>query len=73
MRTAKAIFGVDEQHVTREMRAAAKTVNFAVIYGQTEVALARNLAISELEAAQYIRAFFQRYAGVARWLDEVPA
>lgn len=71
VRTAKALFDVDDAGVTREMRGRAKTVNFAVIYGQTEHALARNLKIPLDEAARYIRAFFQRYSGVARWLDGV--
>jgi DNA polymerase I len=60
---------VDAAHVTREQRAAAKTVNFAVIYGQTQFALARNLRIARGEAARYIKAFFERYAGVRRYLD----
>jgi DNA polymerase-1 len=71
VRTAKALFDVDDAGVTREMRGRAKTVNFAVIYGQTEHALARNLKIPLDEAARYIRAFFARYAGVAQWLDGV--
>jgi DNA polymerase-1 len=71
VRTAKALFDVDEAGVTKEMRGRAKTVNFAVIYGQTEVALSRNLRIPQDEAARYIRAFFQRYEGVTRWLDAV--
>jgi DNA polymerase-1 len=67
--TAQALFSVDAAHVTREQRAAAKTVNFAVIYGQTQFALARNLRIARGEAARYIKAFFERYAGVRRYLD----
>ena len=51
------------------MRAAAKTVNFAVIYGQTQFALARNLRIARGEAQRYIKAFFEQYAGVRRYLD----
>jgi DNA polymerase-1 len=70
-RTAAALFGVDRAHVTREMRARAKTVNFAVIYGQTEFALARHLRIERKEAARYIEAFFERYAGVRRFFDGV--
>jgi DNA polymerase-1 len=73
VRTAKAIFGVDDGGVSREMRAQAKTVNFAVIYGQTQFALARNLRISRSEAARYIQAFFERYAGVKAYMDEVIA
>ena len=71
VRTACALFGVSAAEVTREQRSRAKTVNFAVIYGQTEVALARNLKVERAEAARYIEAFFKRYAGVRRFLDEV--
>ena len=69
--TAQALFGVDAAHVTRDQRAAAKTVNFAVIYGQTQFALARNLRISKTEAARYIKAFFERYHGVRVFLDQL--
>ena len=72
-RTATALFGVPKEAVTREQRAQAKTVNFAVIYGQTEFALARNLSIDRKEARRYIQAFFERYAGVKRFMDEVVA
>jgi len=71
VRTATALFDVSAADVTREQRGRAKTVNFAVIYGQTQFALARNLRIDRKEAQRYIDAFFQRYAGVARFLDEV--
>jgi DNA polymerase-1 len=71
VRTARAIFGRGEGEVTREQRAQAKTVNFAVIYGQTQFALARNLRIERSEAARYIKAFFEKYAGVQRYMDEV--
>jgi DNA polymerase-1 len=73
VRTARAIFGVDTEGVTREMRGQAKTVNFAVIYGQTQFALARNLGIERSEAARYIQAFFERYSGVKRYMEEVVA
>ncbi|HEY6881527.1 MAG TPA: DNA polymerase I, partial [Polyangiales bacterium] len=69
VRTATALFNVAPEDVTRNQRAAAKTVNFAVIYGQTQFALARNLRIERSEASRYIKAFFERYAGVRRYLD----
>jgi len=71
LRTARAIFGVTTEQVTREMRGQAKTVNFAVIYGQTQFALARNLRIERSQASAYIKAFFEQYAGVKRFLDTV--
>ncbi|MEM6961046.1 MAG: DNA polymerase I [Myxococcota bacterium] len=70
-RTASALFGVDESAVDRHMRNQAKTVNFAVIYGQTQFALARNLGISRNEAKRYIDAFFERYQGVRTLMQRV--
>ncbi len=70
-RTAAAIFGVSSDTVTREMRDQAKTVNFAVIYGQSHFALARSLRIERSQAAKYIRAFFARYSGVSAYMDSV--
>ncbi len=71
VQTACALFGVKPDEVTKDMRAQAKTVNFAVIYGQTQFALARNLKIERSEAKRYIDAFFDQYAGVKAFLDEV--
>ncbi len=71
VRTATALFDVPKDKVTRDMRGQAKTVNFAVIYGQTQFALARNLKIERSEAARYIKAFFARYAGVARFMERL--
>jgi DNA polymerase-1 len=71
LRTARAIFGAPAGEVTREQRAQAKTVNFAVIYGQTQFALARNLRIERSEAARYIKAFFEQYAGVKQYMETI--
>jgi len=71
VQTACALFGVQPQEVTKHMRGQAKTVNFAVIYGQTQFALARNLKIERSEAKRYIDAFFDQYAGVKSFLDEI--
>jgi len=71
VQTACALFGVQPDEVTKSMRGQAKTVNFAVIYGQTQFALARNLKIERSEAKRYIDAFFDQYAGVKSFLDEV--
>ena len=71
--TAAIIFGVSQEQVTPEMRARAKTINFATIYGQGPFALARQLGISQEEAKEFIRAYFQRFAGVRAWLDRTVA
>jgi len=68
--TAAIIFGVTVDGVTPEMRARAKTINFATIYGQGPFALSRQLGISQDEAKQFIRLYFERFAGVRRYLDQ---
>lgn len=67
--TASVIFGVALADVTAEMRARAKTINFATIYGQGAHALSRQLKIEHAEAKAFIETYFTRFAGVRRWLD----
>jgi DNA polymerase-1 len=67
--TASAIFEVPLEEVTSEMRARAKTINFATIYGQGAHALSRQLRIEHAEAKAFIETYFERFAGVRRWLD----
>ena len=47
----------------------AKAVNFGIVYGQTPFGLAMQLGIDRKEAESYIRAYFERYAGVRRFID----
>jgi DNA polymerase I len=68
--TAAVIFGVPETSVTGEMRARAKTINFATIYGQGAMALSRQLGITLEEAKSFIKQYFERFAGVRAWLDK---
>ena len=67
--TAAAIFGVAPEDVTSDMRGRAKTINFATIYGQGPYALSRQLSISVSEAKEFIRVYFERFAGVRSFLD----
>ena len=61
---ASQIYGVAEDDVTDDMRAAAKTVNFSLIYGKTAYGLSRDLNVSVAEAERFIDAYFERYRGV---------
>jgi DNA polymerase-1 len=68
--TAAIIFDVELESVTSEMRAQAKTINFATIYGQGPFSLSRQLGIQQEEAKEFIQLYFERFAGVRRYLDE---
>lgn len=70
-RTAMEIFGVSESGVTPELRRRSKAVNFGIIYGQGDSGLAKSLGIPRAEAASFIAAYFRRYEGVRRFMNDV--
>jgi DNA polymerase-1 len=51
------------------MRARAKTINFATIYGQGAHALSRQLRITNAEARDFIATYFERFRGIKEYLD----
>ncbi len=68
--TAARVYGVDETEVTKEMRRAAKAVNFGIIYGQTAFGLAGSLGIGRTEAKEIIDNYFIQYPGIKRYMDD---
>ena len=69
--TAAIIFDVPVDQVTSEMRARAKTINFATIYGQGAHALSRQLKIEHAEAKEFILRYFERFRGIRQYLDSM--
>lgn len=68
-RTAAEINGVPIENVTKQMRYAAKEVNFGVIYGMGAWGLAARTGISREEASLFIDKYFALYKDVAAFLD----
>ena len=71
--TAAEVFGSTPDQVSSEQRRYAKVINFGLIYGMSSFGLARNLGIETKAAAAYIDRYFQRFAGVKRYMDETKA
>jgi len=69
-RTAAEVAGIGVEEVSDEERARAKAVNFGIIYGSSAFGLANNLGIATAEAQEIVDAYFVRYRGVRRFLDE---
>lgn len=67
--TASQVFGVPPLMVTPDHRRQAKVVNFGIVYGLSPFGLSQNLGISTAEAKQFIDNYFEKYAGVRRYLD----
>lgn len=67
---AAEVFEVEESQVDSDMRRFAKAVNFGVIYGQSAYGLADALGIPQDQAAEFIEGYFQRYPGVAQFIEQ---
>jgi len=65
-RTAQEMFG----EVTRDTRARAKTINFAILYGISRWGLAARLEVTPDEAQAMIDTYFQRFPGIQRYIHE---
>ncbi len=67
--TASKIFGVPIEQVNSNMRRAAKTVNFGVIYGMSDYGLEQATDFNRAEAAQFITAYFEKYPRVKDYIE----
>ena len=67
--TAAVINNVDLKDVTKEMRSAAKGVNFGVLYGMGAFGLASRTGITNWEAKEFIKKYFEGFSQVKKYLD----
>jgi DNA polymerase-1 len=55
--------------MSKETRARAKAVNFGIVYGISPFGLAAQLGIEQRVAKEYIERYFERYQGVAAFIE----
>ncbi len=67
--TATAILGVPLGEVTPEMRRLAKGINFGLSYGQTAYGLAQATGLTQAEAEDFIKTYFERFPRVREYID----
>ncbi|HET6830285.1 MAG TPA: DNA polymerase I [Solirubrobacterales bacterium] len=66
--TAAGIIGADPDAISPAERSKAKMVNYGIAYGLSAYGLAERLSIPREEAASYIDRYFERFAGVNRFI-----
>ncbi len=71
--TAAEVFGVALEKVSGEQRRSAKAINFGLIYGMSAWGLSKQLHIERSQAQTYIDRYFDRYPGVARYMERIRA
>lgn len=70
--TARRVLGIpDDQEVDANDRRKAKAVNFGIVYGISDYGLSQNLNISRKEAKLFIDRYFEKYPGVAAYMENI--
>ncbi len=71
--TAAEVFEEPLDRVTSEQRRSAKAINFGLIYGMSAFGLGKQLNIGRKDAQRYIDTYFERYPGVAEYMENIRA
>ncbi len=71
--TASQVFGIPIDGMDPMVRRNAKAINFGIIYGISAFGLGRQLGIPRGEAADYIKAYFERYPGIQDYMETTKA
>src|SRR5207249_1750221 len=67
--TALKIFGPNSSRDPHDLRATAKMVNYAVLYGKTPFTLAKDINVTPQAAQQFIDAYFAGFPKVRAFID----
>ena len=71
--TASEIFSTDIKKITPDLRRRAKAVNFGIIYGISAFGLAKQLSITNHEANNFIKKYFDKFPGIKKYMEDSKA
>ncbi len=69
--TAARVYDVAYDEVTDDQRRAAKTINFAILYGAGATNISKQLDIKRVEASELIAQYFEQYSGLSSYMDSM--
>jgi DNA polymerase-1 len=67
--TASQVFNVPVSKVNDDLRRKAKAINFGIIYGITQYGLAKQIAVSNHEALDFINAYFKKFPEIKDYMN----
>ena len=70
-KTATLIFSCSPEEVDEHKRRIAKTVNFGIVYGQTEFGLSSQLNITRKEAGEFMKMYFESYPQIHEYMNQL--
>ncbi len=68
--TAAQVFNLPEEMITKEMRSAAKAVNFGILYGISAFSLSKDIGVTVAKADRYIKDYLHSFPNVERFMQE---
>src|SRR5437763_2908947 len=71
--TSSEAFGVPLDKMDPLTRRRAKAINFGIIYGISAFGLGNQIGVPQSEAAEYIRAYFDRFPGIRAYMERIKA
>jgi DNA polymerase I len=71
--TASEVFGVPLEGMDPLTRRRAKAINFGIIYGISPFGLGNQIGVPQAQAAEYIRAYFERFPGIRAYMERIKA
>ena len=67
--TASSLFGVPVEHVSKDQRRLAKTVVYAVLYGQSAFGLSQVTGMTNAESAEFIKRYHETFPNIKVYVD----
>ena len=68
--TASQIFNTDINKVKQDQRRKAKAINFGIIYGISQYGLAKQINVSNLEAEEFLKSYFNKFPEIKVYMDK---
>jgi DNA polymerase-1 len=67
--TASQVFNVSLKKVDKEIRRKAKAINFGIIYGISQYGLAKQISVSNQEAAEFLSSYFKKFPEIKEYMN----
>ena len=67
--TASQVFNTSIKKVDSDMRRKAKAINFGIIYGISQYGLAKQIGVSNIEAEEFLKAYFFKFPEIKLYMD----
>jgi len=67
--TASQVFDIPLNKVDQKTRRKAKAINFGIIYGISQYGLAKQISVSNSEAAEFLKSYFKKFPEIKDYMN----